>query len=101
MKKGTLIAGAVAGMFAMGAFAADAPKADTKEAAKVKCTGLNECKGKGACGGAGNDCAGKNACKGKGVTPMSEADCKAKKGTVVAEAAKAEPKKDEKAPAKK
>lgn len=99
MKKGTLIAGAVAGMFAMGAFAADpAPAAkDTKEAAKVKCVGLNECKGKGACGGAGNDCAGKNACKGKGVTPMTEADCKAKKGTVVAEAAKPA----EKAPAKK
>lgn len=101
MKKGTLIAGAVAGMFAMGAFAADAPAAaakDTKEAAKVKCVGLNECKGKGACGGAGNDCAGKNACKGKGVTPMTEADCKAKKGTVVAEAAKPA---DPKAPAKK
>ena len=80
MKKGTLIAGAVAGMFAMGAFAADpAPAAkDTKEAAKVKCVGLNEC-------------------KGKGVTPTTEADCKAKKGTVVAEAAKPA----EKAPAKK
>ncbi len=93
MKKGTLIAGAVASMFAMGAFAADkaapaaAPAKDGKDAAKVKCVGLNECKGKGACGGAGNDCAGKNACKGKGVTPMTEADCKAKKGTVVADAA--------------
>jgi uncharacterized membrane protein len=99
MKKGTLIAGAVASMFAMGAFAADPPAAaakDTKEAAKVKCVGLNECKGKGACGGAGNACAGKNECKGKGISPMSEADCKAKKGTVVAEAPKAAP-----APAKK
>ncbi len=94
MKKGSLIAGAVASMFAMGAFAADPPAAatkDTKDAAKVKCIGLNECKGKGACGGAGNDCAGKNACKGKGVTPMTEVDCKAKKGTVVADAAKPAP----------
>lgn len=97
MKKGTLIAGAVASMFAMGAFAADAPAKDAKAAANVKCVGLNECKGKGACGGAGNDCGGKNACKGKGITPMSEADCKAKKGTVVADAAKPA----EKAPAKK
>ena len=90
MKTGTLIAGAVASMFAMGAFAADkaAPAKDTKDAAKVKCVGLNECKGKGACGGAGNDCAGKNACKGKGISPMTEADCKAKKGTVVADAKK-------------
>lgn len=100
MKKGTLVVGAVAGLFAMGAYAGDAAK-DTKEAAKVKCVGLNECKGKGACGGAGNDCAGKNACKGKGVTPMTEADCKAKKGTVVAEAAKPAEKPAEKAPAKK
>ena len=95
MKKGTIIAGAVASMFAMGAFAADPPAAaakDTKEAAKVKCVGLNECKGKGACGGAGNACAGKNECKGKGITPMSAADCTAKKGTVAAaEAAKPAP----------
>ena len=90
MKKGTVIAGAVASMFAMGAFAADPPAAaakDTKEAAKVKCVGLNECKGKGACGGAGNACAGKNECKAKGITPVTEADCKTRKGTIVAEKA--------------
>ena len=102
--KGTMIASAVASLFAFGAYAADAkaadkaPAKDTKAAAaNVKCTGVNECKGKGACAGAGNACAGKNECKGKGVTAMTEADCKAKNGTVVAEA----PKKDEKAPAKK
>ena len=61
------------------------PAKDTKAAAaNVKCTGVNECKGKGACAGAGNACAGKNECKGKGVTSMTEADCKAKGGTVAA-----------------
>jgi uncharacterized membrane protein len=89
--KGTMIAGAVATMFAFGAYAADkaadkaAPAKDDKAAAQVKCTGINECKGKGACAGAGNACAGKNECKGKGITKATEADCKAKKGTVVAD----------------
>lgn len=84
--KGLILLSAVA---SLAAFAGDKPKAkDAKEAAQISCEGVNECKGKGACGGAGNDCAGKNACKGKGVTPMTEADCKAKKGTVVADAKK-------------
>ncbi len=90
MKKSSIVAGTVASLFAMGAYAGDvkaAPAKDAKEAAaQVKCVGLNECKGKGACGGAGNACAGKNECKGKGVTPTTEADCKAKKGTMVADA---------------
>ena len=88
--KRAILVSAVASLFAV-AHAEDAKKAapaKEKEAASVMCTGVNECKGKGACGGAGNDCAGKNACKGKGVTPMTEADCKAKKGTVVADAKK-------------
>jgi len=84
--KGTLIAGAVATMFAFGAHAEDkAPAKDAKAGAQIKCTGLNECKGKGACAGAGNACAGKNECKGKGVTKATEADCKAKGGTIVAD----------------
>ena len=91
MKKNTLVASAVASLFAFGAFAADAkaPAKDSKAAASnVKCTGVNECKGKGACAGAGNACAGKNECKGKGVTAMTEADCKTKGGAVVADAKK-------------
>ena len=70
--KGTMIASAVASLFAFGAFAADAkaPAKDGKAAAaNVKCTGVNEC-------------------KGKGVTSMTDAVCKAKGGTVVAEAPK-------------
>ncbi len=79
--RGALVAAAVAGLFIGGkAIAAeDAGKAP----AKVKCEGVNECKGKGACGGAGHDCAGKNACKGKGWQMMSAADCTAKGGKVV------------------
>lgn len=79
--KGAVIATAVAGLFlAKGALAqyGEAKKAE----AKVHCEGVNECKGKGACGGAGHDCAGKNACKGKGLIDLSADDCKAKGGTV-------------------
>lgn len=94
MKTGTLIAGAVAGLFAMGAFAADkAPAKDAKAGGDVKCAGVNECKGKGGCAGADNSCAGKNGCKGKGVMSMTEADCKAKGGTVAKADTKAAPKK--------
>jgi uncharacterized membrane protein len=85
MKKNTLVASAVASLFALGAYAADAKapaKDDKAAAANVKCTGVNECKGKGACAGAGNACAGKNECKGKGVMAMTDADCKTKGGKV-------------------
>jgi|CXWL01.1.fsa_nt_gi hypothetical protein len=93
--KGMAIASAVAGLFAFSATAADTKAAPAKDgkaaAAQVKCTGINECKGKGACGGANHGCAGKNECKGKGWTMMTEADCKAKSGTVAAAEAPAAP----------
>jgi hypothetical protein len=73
--KGTLIAAAVAGLFATGApFAASA--ADST----VHCQGVNACKGKGGCKSADNSCKGQNGCKGKGWVEMSEKDCKAKGG---------------------
>lgn len=53
--------------------------ANAGDAAKVKCEGVNACKGQGACKTAGNDCAGKNACKGKGVTEMTQKECDAAK----------------------
>jgi hypothetical protein len=81
--KGALLAGAVATLFAAGAFAGDAAK---EGASEVKCSGVNACKGKGACKGADNACKGQNGCKGKGVTMMkSEKDCTKKHGSVVAD----------------
>ena len=79
--KGALIATAVAGLFlANGALA---QKAEGEKAeAKVKCEGVNECKGKGKCAGAGHECAGENGCKGKGWIELSEADCKGQGGTI-------------------
>jgi len=54
----------------------------TKEA-KIKCGGVNECKGKGSCSGASNSCSGQNGCKGKGWTETTAKECKDKKGTVI------------------
>jgi hypothetical protein len=82
---GLAIASAVAALLAGSALAADkaAPKKDAKEPAKVRCGNINECKGKGECGGATTSCAGTNECKGKGWIQVSEKECKAKKGTVL------------------
>ncbi len=47
--------------------------------AKVKCQGVNSCKGQSACKSANNACKGQNSCKGKGFVEMSKADCNAAK----------------------
>jgi hypothetical protein len=85
--KGALIASAVASMFAVGGVA----KAKGKDAkgSTVMCTGVNECKGKGACKGGEGGCKGKNECKGKGVVEAkTEKDCTDKGGKVAAAPAK-------------
>jgi hypothetical protein len=91
MTNGKAIAMTVAGLLLAAAPSVSLAGDATKEA-KVKCAGINGCKGKGGCASATNDCAGKNGCKGKGVVEATEKECKDKKGTVVAE--KGAPKKD-------
>lgn len=49
--------------------------ANAADEAKVKCEGVNACKGTSACGTAANACAGKNACKGQGFLMLSKAEC--------------------------
>lgn len=101
MLKGALIAATVAGFFGCGQAKtetkpvepvkpADPPKTEVKPeataGATIKCTGVNECKGKGACGAAdgSHSCAGKNECKGKGWIEITGAECTEKGGTVAA-----------------
>lgn len=67
-----LVASAVAGILAAGAFTGTARAA---EEGKVKCYGVNACKGQGACGGKGHSCAGKNACKGQGYLELDKDQC--------------------------
>lgn len=87
MKKALILSAALAGLVGVAhADQHEAKKADKKGAAPVaeatgECTGVNACKGKGACGGDGHECAGKNSCKGKGWVSLTEKECTAKKGT--------------------
>jgi uncharacterized membrane protein len=68
-----LLASAVAGLLAVSAGAVPAQAADEGE--KVKCYGINKCKGTGACGGKGHSCAGQNACKGQGFLELDKETC--------------------------
>jgi len=77
--KGAIVASAVAGLFA----AATPAVVHAKGGGKVKCAGINDCKGKGACKSATSSCKGMNDCKGKGWIDASAKECTAKKGTVV------------------
>lgn len=49
----------------------------------VKCKGVNECKGHGACKSEANACAGQNGCKGQGFVETAATECTQKGGTVM------------------
>lgn len=78
-----MLMAAVAGLLTMGAVGA-ASTARAADTDKVKCYGVNTCKGTGACGGGGHACAGKNACKGQGFVETSKADCEKQGGKLTA-----------------
>ena len=81
VSKGILIAAAAATLLASGAVRARAEEKAGGD--NVKCVGINECKGHGACAGAGNSCAGKNDCKGKGMLEVPKAECQKKGGKII------------------
>ncbi len=89
MMNGRTIAMAVCGLLLAGSPRVGHADTKTKEA-KVKCQGINGCKGKGSCATATNDCAGLNACKGKGWIEVTPKECTDKKGTVLVDKAKDE-----------
>ena len=71
---GVVIATAAALLF--GTLAASTASADE---AKIKCTGVNSCKGQSSCKSAKNSCKGMNSCKGQGFVEMTKASCDAAK----------------------
>jgi uncharacterized membrane protein len=76
--KGAVLAAAAAAAFVLGA--GNAALADHHEQGeKVKCEGVNSCKGASECKTAHSECGGQNSCKGKGWVTMSEAECDAAK----------------------
>jgi hypothetical protein len=60
-------------------FTTVATTANAAEEAKVKCEGVNSCKGTSACSTATNACQGQNKCKGEGYLLLSKAECDAAK----------------------
>jgi len=79
--KGMLIASAVATLITSGSLVALA--ADKAGDEKVRCAGINDCKGHGSCTSEGHSCAGKNSCKGQGWVEASASECTQKGGKVV------------------
>jgi hypothetical protein len=76
--RSAVIASAAAAIFVAGmAGAAHAEQGGAE--AKVKCEGVNSCKGHGECKTAQNSCKGKNSCAGQGFMTMSQAECDAAK----------------------
>lgn len=81
--RGVLLASAVAALFvACGGANATNDRAPTaaEMAGKVKCTGINECRGKGVCAQATHKCGGKNECRGQGITLCTANECETRGG---------------------
>lgn len=74
---GALVAVAAAGLFA----AADLHTAAAAEPAKVRCLGVNACKGKSECKTAAA-LKGQNACKGHGLLFLTKEQCKRRGGKI-------------------
>jgi hypothetical protein len=79
MTNGKKVSGLALATAAAMVFSAAPLIANAADEAKVKCEGVNTCKGQGACSSATNGCAGKNACKGQGYLEMTKAECDAAK----------------------
>ena len=57
---------------------------NSTQSAEVQCSGINACKGQGACKSATNSCKGQAACKGQGWLPTASAEeCTAQGGKVL------------------
>ena len=57
------------------------PGSEASADTKIKCLGINECKGQGACDMPTHSCAGQNECKGKGWIVTTSSECDAQGGT--------------------
>jgi len=79
MSKSTKFSGVALATAAAVLFSSVPLAAHAADAAKVKCEGVNGCKGQSACATKTSSCQGQNSCKGKGFLNLSKADCDAAK----------------------
>ena len=82
LNKSLLIGAAVSGLMLIGNCSSKQAVTKPADQSLGKCYGVNDCKGKTACGAkdGSHDCSGKNSCKGKGWLKMSQDDCQKKGG---------------------
>lgn len=85
--RSSLVASAAATLFLAG-LAGAAHAEDSGGEAKIKCEGVNSCKGQSECKTAQNSCKGENSCSGKGFMMMTKAECDAAKAKAAAEKSK-------------
>ena len=72
------IAAAAASLF-LGATGVVALAGSAGAEEKIKCEGVNSCKGSSACKTLFSSCAGHNECKGKGFVMLTPEECEAAK----------------------
>ena len=86
--RSALVASAAAAMFVAGLAGGANAAEESGGEAKIKCEGVNSCKGHSDCSSAHNDCKGQNSCSGKGFMMMSKAECDAAKAKAAAQKSK-------------
>jgi hypothetical protein len=86
MKQGSKISGAAIATAAALLFGSVTTTVSAADEAKVKCEGVNSCKGTTACATSTNSCQGQNSCKGHGYLLLSKAECDAAKAKMKGEA---------------
>jgi hypothetical protein len=79
MKQSNKLSGAAIATAAALLFGSAPLSVSAADEAKVKCEGVNSCKGTSACATAQNSCQGQNSCKGHGYLMLSKAECDAAK----------------------
>ena len=72
--KGIAIAAAAGACFLAGVTTSGQALADS-HGDKVKCHGVNSCKGQSECATEHSQCQGENQCKGKGWIKLTKAEC--------------------------
>ena len=80
--RSALVASAAAALFVAGLAGAASAEEHAGTDAKVKCEGVNSCKGHSDCKTAKNSCKGQNGCGGQGFVMMTQAECDAAKAKV-------------------
>ena len=81
-KSGTALSGIAIALAAAALFSAEQAIAPASAAddTKVKCVGVNGCKGKSECSTEKNACATQNACKGQGWLTLTTKECRTRGG---------------------